>query len=83
MAMNPTVIEIVRSHLAREGYDGLYSPRRGCACRLADLAPCGEIGGDCWAGYETKCEPETCPIDGDCDFHIANQRVQPMEASDT
>ena len=44
------VIDIVSIYLKENGYDGLF--RAGeCACKHDDLAPCGEISGDCEAGY--------------------------------
>ncbi len=44
------VSEIVAKFLQDNKYDGLY--RAGdCACKLGDIAPCGEIGSDCEAGY--------------------------------
>ncbi len=68
---NPTVIKIVKEYLEKNKYDGLLDFTGDCACELSDLAPCGEMGGGCEAGYKTKCNPEDCPMDGDCDFHIA------------
>jgi len=65
-----TVIEIVREYLEKNGFDGLFNEQGECACELNDLAPCGEIGVDCEAGYKVDCDPETCPMDGNCTFHI-------------
>ena len=64
-AMNPTVTEIVKKFLMKAKYDGLYH-LRGCACTFSDLAPCGEIKGDCRAGYRGPCPPDC----GEHDFHI-------------
>ncbi len=58
------VIEIVAEYLDREGFDGLFCDE--CACKKDDLAPCGNIYGDCTAGYLQPC-PDDC---GDHDFHI-------------
>ena len=44
-----TVLEIVEKYLRDNGYDGLYLPGE-CACKIGDLAPCGEINEDCRAG---------------------------------
>ena len=44
------VIQIVEKYLSENGYDGLYN-EGDCACLNGDLAPCGEIGGGCEAGY--------------------------------
>jgi len=46
------VIEMVAEHLKLKGFDGLFSDE--CGCRLSGLAPCGEIGLDCRAGYVHK-----------------------------
>lgn len=45
------VIEIVKAHLVREGFDGLVQTDAQCGCLLDDLAPCGGVGHDCEAGY--------------------------------
>jgi hypothetical protein len=69
-----TVIDIVRQYLENNKYDGLCNPGL-CACLVEDLAPCGEINGDCQAGYRTECkDDEDCPLDGDCDFHIGSKK---------
>lgn len=50
------VLAMVRDALAEGDFDGLANPRAGCACLLADLAPCGEVNGeDCVAGYRMRC----------------------------
>ena len=46
----PTVIQMVKIYLDTNAFDGLFNPC-GCACEKSDLAPCGEIDGDCQAGY--------------------------------
>jgi len=51
-----TVIEIIEKYLKENGYDGLYNERYECGCEIGDLAPCGEIGTDCKAGYKRPCE---------------------------
>lgn len=58
-----SVLEIVHEYLKANKFDGLFSPGE-CACKLDDLAPCGEIHGDCEAGYLSDCD---C---GDHDWHI-------------
>jgi hypothetical protein len=60
----PTVIQIVKAHLEANGFDGLFSSGN-CACKKDDLAPCGEIQGDCEAGHLSKCD-----CDEGHDFHI-------------
>ncbi|HPA81139.1 MAG TPA: hypothetical protein PLS95_10035 [Thermoanaerobaculales bacterium] len=60
------VLEIVTERLTADGYDGLYNPDTGCACEVGHLAPCGEISGDCIAGWKVSC---SC---GDHDWHISS-----------
>ncbi|WP_156782706.1 hypothetical protein [Acidihalobacter yilgarnensis] len=60
-----SVIEIIINYLEANGFDGLYSPGE-CACKLGDIAPCGQVLEDCEAGYLKPCPPEC----GDHDFHI-------------
>ena len=49
-----TVLEIVKKYLETNGYDGLVAEDRECACETDDLAPCGEIRGDCEAGHRVE-----------------------------
>lgn len=59
------VLDMVRSFLEGQGFDGLANPDADCACLLEDLAPCGELNGDeCVAGYRVACQ---C---GEHDFRI-------------
>lgn len=64
--MKMRVIDIVKKALMDSGYDGLYSESGECACDTSDLAPCGEMGQDCVAGFKVPC-PNTC---GEHDWHI-------------
>lgn len=50
---NQNVQEIVGRFLdaSSEGFGGLFSEAEGCCCTNDDLAPCGEMKGDCEAGY--------------------------------
>ena len=61
--------------LKRNGYDGLYSDGGSCGCVLDDLMPCCGPSEDCHAGYRVPCVPETCEAYGDCEWHIAGERV--------
>lgn len=61
-----TVLEIVQAGLIANGYDGLCNPDEGCECEVCDLAPCGEISGECTAGWKVPC---SC---GDHDWHISS-----------
>ena len=65
---NPDVIDMVCEYLERNGFDGLFNMNGDCACELPDICPCGEIGGQCTAGYRAPCD---C---GDHDFHIVEVR---------
>jgi hypothetical protein len=58
--------KILEERLTNDGYDGLYSPAGGCACEVGNLAPCGQISGDCTAGWKVSC---SC---GDHDWHISS-----------
>lgn len=70
----PNVLEITKQYLVANGYDGLYNPGE-CCCEVSDLAPCGEIGGECRAGYKVPCPgPAGCPADGDCEWHVAEKK---------
>ena len=66
--------EIVKTYLKTNGYDGLYNESMDCGCESSDLIACGELGEDCQPGFRQKCDPETCVIGGDCDFHIGSEK---------
>ena len=63
------VNDIVADYLTKNGYDGLFSFSE-CACLIDDLAPCGDIQGDCIPGYRGPCG---C---GDHAFHICSSRAE-------
>lgn len=71
MATELTVLQIVESHLRANGYDGLVSDDRECACLVSDLAPCSEMMETCVAGYRVPCD---C---GDHDYHVGPQPPAP------
>jgi hypothetical protein len=52
------VDEIVDAWLREHGFDGLFYPGE-CACFVGDIAPCGQIGGECEPGYAGTCD-ESC-----------------------
>lgn len=67
-----TAQQILVQWLDENGFDGLASDE--CSCKATDLAPCGNIGPDCQAGYLISC-PGSNKCDGsDCDFHISPER---------
>ncbi len=75
-----TVKKIVIKYLKDNKYDGLYSTSGDCGCEINNLAPCGEMFGDCEPGYKVKSNGD-CPESydfcirakkincDDCDFH--------------
>lgn len=66
-----TVKKIIEKYLKEHGYDGLFNAGGGeCACEIADIAPCDEISPYCTAGIKGPCDPENCPADGDCEWHM-------------
>jgi len=64
----PDVIELVESALTKKGFDGLYRDNE-CGCVIGDLAPCGEIGAHCEAGYKVE-----APEGSDFDFFIYHSK---------
>jgi hypothetical protein len=61
-------LQLVAFVLKQEQYDGLSQAFGECACEIADLAPCGNIGHDCYASYRHWCE------DADCEYTATNGR---------
>ena len=74
MTKNITVKEIVKKWLMANKFDGLYCDQ--CGCETKDLMPCCEGVVDCEAGYYRKCDPETCPANGDCEWHIGAKETK-------
>ena len=62
-------LKVLRDGLKANGYDGLYV-EDSCACKLDDLAPCGEMNGDCEPGVFTDGPCANCEGGEPCDFHI-------------
>jgi len=46
-----TVLDIIKSYLRDNGFDGLCEPDTECGCGLDDLAPCDGIIQDCIPAY--------------------------------
>jgi hypothetical protein len=63
---------IVKIFIKQNGYDGLYNNDADCACKLSDIAPCGQLGHDCQTGY---LQPE----DQDDDFRIGPEKLPPPD----
>lgn len=49
MNETPTVVDIVRSYLTENGYDGLAGC--ACGCWLDDFEPCGQMASECAPGH--------------------------------
>lgn len=64
-----TVNEIVEQYLKANNLDGLFNEDLDCACLLADLAPCGEMGMECRAGMRVAC-PSSC---NEHDWYVAEK----------
>ena len=62
------VLEILEAWLERNGFDGLYQPGV-CACLGNDLAPCGQIQGDCKPGFKRPCNCGEV-----CEWHIGAEK---------
>ena len=77
---NANVHDLVRRYLEGSGFDGLFNEAGQCACDTEDLAPCGEMSGDCELGY--KATPEQADAlgactDDDADWYIV--RTKPRD----
>lgn len=69
------VRDIIIKYLKANGFDGLYCEHLECSCDLNDLIPCEyDCIASCQPGYKTQCNPETCPVGGECDWHIESKR---------
>jgi hypothetical protein len=68
------VIQLVAFALKQEGFDGLGCLE--CACEIGDLAPCGNIGHDCEAGYKHWCEDADCEYTADAGIHFHIRRTK-------
>jgi len=73
LAMN--VRDIVKEWLIEHGYEGLYN--NYCGCALDDLMTCQRDTTLCKPGHKIPCDPETCPVNGDCPFHIGPREEKP------
>ena len=76
----PTIKEIVKEHLEKNGYDGLWNSDAQCACSKDDLHPCQEDFAECSPGYRGACDG-TCD-DPPCDFHIYADKADALAADE-
>jgi hypothetical protein len=68
---------MIEDWLRAHFYDGLYHADSECACKIDDLAPCGELSdGACEPGYKANCT-EDCRHADPAVWHI--QRDKPKE----
>ena len=65
------VIEIVKEHLEKNGYDGLVEVDGECGCKKDDLSPGGHgcLQTDCEPGYVTPCN-----CSEGHDFHVVRDK---------
>ncbi len=70
-AKNPDGVQMIKSYLESNGFDGLYTDE--CGCELSDLMPCGgDFAVHCQAGYKTVGDFE---FDGEkCDWFIGKDK---------
>jgi hypothetical protein len=68
------VIEIVRSHLIANGFDGLVCTDAECGCLCDDLAPCCSDMSQCEPGYRGADES------GQSDWAIYTTKGRAQEA---
>jgi hypothetical protein len=66
------VFDITVEYLEKNKFDGLQSGCGECACKIGDLAPCGELRGDCEPGYLVASECR------EHDFHIGPKGTKPI-----
>jgi Lar family restriction alleviation protein len=66
------IMKIVKDGLIANGCDGLFV-EDGCACKLDDLAPCGEFNEHCCPGVLIDIEScPNCTPSAPCDFHMGH-----------
>lgn len=74
----PTVKEIIKEYLEKNGYGGLYGADcHDCACSLDDLMTCDEPGVDCTPGYRGA-----CMCGEEHDFHIYGDKADALAADE-
>ena len=70
---NPNVKSIVKEHLSKNGYDGLFSEDGECACVIDDLSPGDCLIDSCESGYKTNCHAD-CDEAEEHGFHISRNK---------
>lgn len=63
-----TVYDIVKEYLNANGFDGLMEPNCKCGCETKEIAPCGEINGNCLPAYKWP---------GECGYDFVMKTVKP------
>ena len=59
-----TVLEILKTYLFEQNFDGLCNDN--CGCELKDLAPCDQIKDDCKAAYK-HIRPDCSHCENSCE----------------
>lgn len=70
LANNPDVRTVLTNYLMANGYDGLVSDTRDCACAVDYLAPCDSDCLSCTPGWRENYPKGDCPCGDGCEFHI-------------
>ncbi len=68
------VIQIVKSHLVANGFDGLVEADSECGCLIEDLAPCCGDFGQCDPGYRGA------DVSGEGDWAIYRSKALAIES---
>ena len=66
-----------RKQLKRGGFDGLANPSIQCGCEADGLRPgldCDKK--NCKPAYKVPCNPEICPMGGECGWHMTVNKPQ-------
>ena len=76
----PTIKEIIKDYLEKNGYDGLFNGNIPCGCLKDDLNPCGEPFDECLPGYRGACSGD-CDS-GKCPWHIYRDKATALAADE-
>ncbi len=75
MGKQVTVKEMVRKYLKENDFDGLFHEEFGCACILECLMhECGDMFGECVAGYAKDKGKEILVAWGECDVCVSGDK---------
>jgi len=68
----PTVINILRTYLENNNYDGLCGDE--CGCPIDDLRACDESFSHCKPGYKRKPTQEEIEEYGECEWIMSTRK---------